>query len=211
MEIYQLKPLSICGTYSYIVASETGNGVLIDAPENATYIFDEFEKRDLKLTKILLTHGHFDHTGAVASLAEKTGCDVYIHKNDLEKLTDDSKNLAYHFGLSGVRAYKNAIAFDDGDIIEQDELSFKVFHTPGHTSGSVCFIIEDNIFTGDTLFASSIGRTDMPDGNTKDMLNSLEKLSNLKGNYKIYTGHTKPTTLEDEKYCNPYLNRFYSK
>lgn len=208
MNIYQLKPLSICGTYSYIVASETGNGVLIDAPENATYILGEFEKRGLKLTKILLTHGHFDHTGAVAGLAEKTGCEVYIHKNDLEKLTDDTKNLAYHFGLSGVRPYKNAIAFDDGDTIEQDELDFKVMHTPGHTSGSVCYIIEDNMFTGDTLFASSIGRTDMPDGSPLDMLKSLKKIAKIKGNYKIYSGHTKSTTLEDEKYCNPYLNKY---
>lgn len=211
MKIYQLKPLSICATYSYIVVSEQGNGVLIDAPDRAKYILDEIEIKGIKLKKILLTHGHFDHIGAVADLVERTCCEVYIHKNDLDKLTSDNKNLAYHFGLSGVRPCKNAIAFNDGDEIEMDELRFKVLHTPGHTSGSVCFIIEDNIFTGDTLFASSIGRTDMPDGSTGDMLNSLKKLSNLKGNYKIYTGHTKPTTLEDEKYCNPYLNRFYSK
>ena len=211
MEIYQLKPLSLCDTHSYIVASEKGNGVLIDAPDKAKYILDEFESKGINLKKILLTHGHFDHVGAVADLVERTGCEVYIHKNDLDKLSSDNKNLAHYFGLESIRPFNKAIAFEDGDIIELDELKFKVVHTPGHTSGSVCFIVEDKMFTGDTLFAGSIGRTDMPDGNTMDMLKSLEKLSNLKGNYKIYTGHTAPTTLEDEKYCNPYLNRFYSK
>lgn len=204
MQIYTLRPLSVCATNSYIVAGEQGNAVLIDAPDNAGYILSEIEGRGLKLKKILLTHGHFDHVGAVAELAEKTGCEVYIHEADLEKLTDDRKNLVGDFGGS-MKHYSRAIAFKDGDVITMDELEFKVIHTPGHTSGSVCFVCGDSMFTGDTLFAGSMGRTDMPDGDITAMIASLRKLANIKEDYNVYPGHMGTTTLEDEKYFNPYL------
>lgn len=205
MEIFKLKPLSVCGTNSYIIAGEQGNAVLIDAPDDAYYIKNRLSEKGLNLKKILLTHGHFDHVGAVAELAESTNCQVYIHEADKPKLTDDSKNLASHFGLGSIRHYDKAVAFNDGDIIKMDELEFKVIHTPGHTSGSVCFIIGGNMFSGDTLFARSIGRTDMPDGNTMVMLKSLEKLAKVEENYTVYPGHMSTTTLDEEKKYNPYL------
>ena len=205
MEIYKLKPLSVCGTNSFIIAGEQGNAVLVDAPDDAEYILSQLEKKKLNLKMILLTHGHFDHMGAVADLAEKTGCQVYIHQKDLPKLTDDNGNLVSHFGLTGLKHYKDGIAFEDGDVIKMDELEFKVMHTPGHTSGSVCFIIGDAMFSGDTLFARSIGRTDMPDGDTMTMLKSLEKLAGLKENYTVYPGHMGTTTLDGEKKYNPYM------
>lgn len=205
MRIIQLKPLSICATNSYIVAGNKGNAVLIDAPGNAEYILSKLESENLTLKKILLTHGHFDHIGAVADIAEKTGCQVYIHKDDLAKLTDNNYNLLIQFGLDNLKKYDKAIAFDSGDVIKMDELEFRVIHTPGHTAGSCCFVLGDNIFTGDTLFARSIGRTDMPDGNVNDMLNSLKKLVALQGNYKVYPGHMHITDLDYEKKYNSYL------
>lgn len=205
MRIIQLKPLSICATNSYIVAGEQGNAVLIDAPGNAEYMLSKLESEHLTLKKILLTHGHFDHIGAVADIAEKTDCQVYIHKADLAKLTDNNDNLLMVFGLDNLKKYDKAIAFNDGDVIKMDELEFRVIHTPGHTSGSCCFVLGDNLFTGDTLFARSIGRTDMPDGNVNDMLKSLKKLIALKGNYNIYPGHMNTTDLEHERKYNPYL------
>ena len=205
MDIYKLKPLSVCGTNSFIVAGKQGNAVLIDAPDDAEYIKNQLDSHGLTLKMILLTHGHFDHVGAVADLAEQTGCQVYIHEQDLQKLTDDSKNLSSYFGCGGVKPYHRAIDFKDGDTIKMDELEFRVIHTPGHTSGSVCFVIEDVMFSGDTLFARSIGRTDMPDGSTMVVLKSLEKLAKLEDNYRVYPGHMADTTLEDEKKYNPYM------
>lgn len=205
MKIIKLKPLSVCGTNSYIVAGEQGNAVLIDAPDDADYILSELQARKLTLKKILLTHGHFDHIGAVSELADLTGCEVYVHEADISKLTDVNGSLVTHFGLNEFNEYKNAKGFKDGDIINMDELEFKVIHTPGHTSGSVCFAIGDDMFTGDTLFARSIGRTDMPDGNISLMMNSLKKLASFNKNYNVYPGHMSATTLEYEKKYNPYM------
>ncbi len=205
MKIIKLKPLSVCDTNSYIVASKENNCVLIDAPDDADYILEQINSHGLKLKKIFLTHGHFDHVGAVADLYDKTGCEVYIHKNDIGKLTDDSGLLVNFFGIGGVRKFDKAIAFDSDDVLTLDELEFKVLHTPGHTSGSVCFICQNVMFSGDTLFARSVGRTDMPDGNTAQLIKSLQKITQLSGNPNIYPGHMASTTLEDEKKYNPYL------
>lgn len=205
MDIIKLKPLSVCATNSYIVAGKQGNAVLVDAPDNAEYILSELDSRKLKLKKILLTHGHFDHIGAVAELAERTDCEVLIHEADLLNLSNINRSLATHFGLNELRSYYDAIPFKDGDIISLDELQFRVLHTPGHTSGSVCFIIGDAMFSGDTLFARSIGRTDMPDGDTMKMLQSLRKLAELDVDYTIYPGHMSQTNLDDEKRYNPYM------
>lgn len=205
MKIIKLKPLSVCGTNSYIVAGEQRNAVLIDAPDDADYILSELQARKLTLKKILLTHGHFDHIGAVSELADLTGCEVYVHEADISKLTDVNGSLVTHFGLNEFNEYKNAKTFKDGDIINMDELEFRVIHTPGHTSGSVCFAVGDDMFTGDTLFARSIGRTDMPDGNISQMMNSLKKLASFNKNYNVYPGHMSATTLEYEKIYNPYM------
>lgn len=205
MKIIKLKPLSVCGTNSYIVAGEQGNAVLIDAPDDADYILSELQARKLTLKKILLTHGHFDHIGAVSELADLTGCEVYVHEADKSKLSDVNGSLVTHFGLNEFNEYKNAKAFKDGDIINMDELEFRVIHTPGHTSGSVCFAVGDDMFTGDTLFARSIGRTDMPDGNISQMMSSLKKLASFNKNYNVYPGHMSATTLEYEKKYNPYM------
>ncbi|MBR1423074.1 MAG: MBL fold metallo-hydrolase [Ruminococcus sp.] len=206
MRVYKLKPLSICDTNSYIVISEQNNAVLIDAPADAEYILEQLELYGAELKKIFLTHGHFDHIGAVADLVEKTGCEVYIHPLDKPKLTDDSGMLANHFRVRGHKKYTGEVkVFTENDILRLDELEFDVLDTPGHTSGSVCFICGDSMFTGDTLFARSIGRTDMPDGNMVAMKKSLMKIADLDGNLKIYPGHMSQTTLDEEKKYNYYL------
>lgn len=205
MEIIKLKPLSVCGTNSYIVVSERGNAVLIDAPDDAGYILGELKAKHLSLKKILLTHGHFDHVGAVSELAEATECEVYVHESDLPKLSDVDMSLVSYFGVNRFRPYDKCKAFKDGDMIKMDELEFRIIHTPGHTSGSVCIVVGDVMFSGDTLFSGSIGRTDMPDGNIMSMVASLKKLSELDKNYIVYPGHMSQTTLDDEKAFNPYM------
>ena len=206
MRVFRLKPLSVCDTNCYIVASDAGNAALIDAPDDAPYILDQLDFYDLTLKKILLTHGHFDHIGAVADLQEATGCEVYIHTDDYVKLKDTGSALTGFFGVGGVKPIKNAIPITEDTVIELDEIQFDVLHTPGHTSGSVCYIAGNVMFSGDTLFARSIGRTDMPDGDMKKMMQSLEKIKDLGGDLTIYPGHMSPTTLETEKRLNQYLN-----
>ncbi|MBR4622410.1 MAG: MBL fold metallo-hydrolase [Ruminococcus sp.] len=211
MKIYRLRPLSFCDTNSYFVASEKNNCVLIDAPAEADYILDMADVYGLTLKKIFLTHGHFDHVGAVADLVEKTGCEVYIHENDLEKLTKGDGLIDNGFFEGGLKRVSSAKTFTEDDVLTLDELEFDVVHTPGHTSGSVCFIVGSNMFSGDTLFSRSVGRTDMADGNYKDMLKSLEKIYDLGGDLAVYPGHMEVTTLETEKRYNPYLRNIGDK
>lgn len=206
MNIYRLKPLSVCETNSYIVASKENNAVLIDAPADPDYILSQIEEKGLTLKKIFLTHGHFDHVGAVADLAERTGCEVYIHVFDKPKLTDDAGTLVNLFRVRGHRKYEGDVhVFTEDDVLKLDDLEFDVLETPGHTSGSVCFICGTDMFSGDTLFARSVGRTDMPDGDYNALLKSLCKIADLGGNLTVYPGHMGVTTLDAERKFNPYL------
>ncbi len=205
MNIFKLKPLSVCDTNSYLVASADNNCVLIDAPADADYILEQVEIFGLNLKKIFLTHGHFDHVGAVADLVDKTGCEVYIHENDLPKLTDDKGMLVNLLQGKAARQFAGAIAITEDDVLKIDELEFDILHTPGHTSGSVCYISGNDMFTGDTLFARSQGRTDLFDGSPRSMIESFKKISQLGGNLNIYPGHMGTTTLEEERLYNPFL------
>jgi hydroxyacylglutathione hydrolase len=205
MKIIKLKPLSVCDTNSYIVAGRENNCALIDAPDDADYILEQIDLLGLNLKKIFLTHGHFDHVGAVADLYDRTGCEVYIHEKDMKKLTDDSGMLVNFFRIKGARKFDKAISFGENDILTLDELEFDVLHTPGHTGGSVCFICGNEMFSGDTLFARSVGRTDMPDGDPMQLIKSLKKIMELSGNLNVYPGHMSATTLDEEKKYNPYL------
>ena len=206
MKLFCLKPLSICDTNSYLVASEKNNAVLIDAPADADYILEQAQLFGLTIKKIFLTHGHFDHVGAVADLVDKTGCEVYISEKDRPKLGDENGMLVNHFMVRGYRKYTgDVITFTEDDILTLDELEFDVVETPGHTSGSVCFICGDTMFSGDTLFARSCGRTDMPDGDWEAMKASLKKISELGGDLKVYPGHMQSTTLETERRLNQYM------
>lgn len=206
MEIYMLPPLSICDTNSYIIASESKNAVLIDAPDNAVFILEKLKDLGLTLKKILLTHGHYDHIGAASQLKEETGCEVYVHALDQQKLTDEEESRAIFHSLEiDFVKCEGSIAVNDGDVIKLDELELTVMHTPGHTVGSVCYIIGDNIFSGDTLFCDCIGRTDFPGGSMAQMNDSLRKLAGLDGNFTVYPGHADTTDLDSERKYNAYM------
>lgn len=210
MEIRQISGLGVCATNCYIVVSEKGNAVLIDAPEGKDEILSVLG--DATLRKIILTHGHFDHIFSAGEIARETGAEVLIHEKDLAKLSDSTLNLSRSFGIADIfEKVEKAISFMEGDIITLDEISFEILHTPGHTSGSVCIIAEDNMFTGDTLFKDSRGRTDLIDASHTDMALSLRKLRVFKGkydDYNIYAGHGLNTTLNDERESNVYLRGF---
>ncbi|KAK8847185.1 hypothetical protein M9Y10_019768 [Tritrichomonas musculus] len=207
MKIITIPPKGTFRVNSYLVVSDSGNAVLIDCPWQPEYILEKINKSGATLKKILITHGHCDHIQSLAEVSEKTGAEVYIHELDAPKLTDSHGNLSDYFKRclsEPVKHYDKAITVKDGDIIKQDELEFKVMHTPGHTSGGVCYIIDDVMFSGDTIFRRNIGRTDMFDGDSDVYTKTLKKLSEIPNNYRILPGHDRETTLDDEKKNIPY-------
>ena len=187
-------PVGAYQTNCYMVWGEGERCVLIDPGYEANALLEQVQKQGKTLEAILLTHGHFDHVGAVRYIAAETDCKVYI----CEKETALPESLT-----AGKLYYTHT--YDDGDTVEAAGLTFKVLHTPGHTPGGVCLICEDAMFAGDTLFASSIGRTDFPGGDYAVMKKSLDRLAALEGNYRVFPGHGEDTTLSFEKRTNPYM------
>ena len=197
MEIkrYILGPIS---TNTYWL--QNGNNViLIDPASKAEKLIDALG--DLNLVAILLTHGHFDHIKAVDGLYEKYKCPVYLHSDDEELARD--KQSGEDFGLVSYITCPT-ISPSQGKLVIND-FNFEIVYTPGHTEGSLIYIIEDSIFTGDTLFKGSVGRTDLKGGSVSKLRESLRVFKELNCNYKIYPGHDEPSTLLDELANNYYL------
>ena len=182
----------------YLVTDEaSGRSALVDCTEYSDKMKDFIG--EAKLDYILLTHGHFDHIGGVYELKETCGADpkIYMSHKDLHL------EAVFHEAVSLDPA--DVIDWADGDTVAMDSITFRVLTTPGHTPGSVCLIADDVIFSGDTLFQGSCGRTDFPGGSWSDMCASLRRLYELKGNYTVLSGHTGSTTLERERKTNMFM------
>ena len=172
------------------------------APET---ILAFLEKEGLTLDAILLTHGHFDHVGAVKALAEATGCRVWMHERDYSQF----KNPTNLFFYPLANCETPEIHFcEDGESITAGGLNFSALETPGHTWGSVCYLCEDAMFCGDTLFAGACGRIDLPGGDRAAMVNSLERLAEMATDYRVFPGHGGSSTLFREQQTNPYLGGY---
>ena len=183
--------------------TEGNEAIAIDPGDEYEKIMAFAEKEGCTITKILLTHGHFDHVGAVADIAEKTGAKVYVHKEDEIMLSDDTKNLS-DISNAKIRHCSADFNFDNGDVIDFLGNELKIHHTPGHSPGGVCIEMGDVLFSGDLLFAGSIGRFDRGDLRTE--LNSLKYLmDNFGDSVVVYPGHGPSTTIGDEKVYNPYI------
>lgn len=188
----------------YLLLDETTNkSALIDC----TVADDRMRELigDTDLQYILLTHGHFDHIGGVRDIKKEYGCKVVISSVDAPMLSSGKASLAAFCGAEQNDTEPD-ITVQDGDEIELGTLKIKVLSTPGHTSGSVCYVVGDALFSGDTLFYCSCGRTDFPTGSSDDMIKSLKKLASLDDNYKVYTGHNQLSNLDFERKNNPYMN-----
>ena len=194
MKVYAL-PLGDYQTNCYIAHEDNETScILVDPGYQSDDILDVCSQKGLSIAAILLTHGHFDHVGAVKELAAETGCDVYLHEADLAMPPMMTAGKLYY-----------THSYDEGDTLTIAGMSICVLHTPGHTPGSVCLKIENHLFSGDTLFAGSCGRTDLPGGNWKTIQQSLQRLSQLEGNLWVHPGHGESTTLAQEKKYNPYM------
>lgn len=185
----------------------SGELAVIDPSIGCDELFDAIDSNGGKLKYILLTHGHFDHVGGVKSLKDRY-CDakICISKDEMKLLKDDSLNGAklHHLKFDD---FDVDVELSDGDIVVLGNDEIKFITTPGHTAGSGCYILNNHIFSGDTLFCQSIGRTDFPTSNHSDMLKSLRKLKNLEGEYAVYPGHDVFTTLDSERKYNPYMKQ----
>lgn len=157
-----------------------------------------------KIQDILLTHGHFDHILGVGAVQKKTGAPVYLYEEEKDFVTDGQLNLSAMMGLS-IQPFSVGKLLKDGDTIPVGESTLKVLHTPGHTAGGCCYLGEEALFTGDTLMAGSMGRTDFPTGSWQQISDSLGRLAQIPGDRKVYPGHGPTTTLERERRQNPYM------
>lgn len=202
MEIFKFSS-GLLGVNTYFLVNEKDRtAVIIDGGERYNFIKQKESELGVKIVAELLTHAHFDHS-ANAKALQDDGVKIYISQKD-SYLLDREGSLASHFGKS-YDTFTPDFIFNDGDILNINGIAITVLETPGHSNGSVTFMIEDNLFTGDTLFFESIGRTDFPGGDPVKMKQSLKKLTSLKGDFKVYPGHGEQTTLDYERKHNYYI------
>jgi hydroxyacylglutathione hydrolase len=202
---FEVGPL---GVNSYlIVDTTTKDAAVIDPGDEPDRIMETIESENLTIKMIILTHAHFDHIGAVSDIKNATKADIVMHKYE-EKM----------YGLAPIHASSWGYQIDplpppnklveEGDILNVGNLSFKVLHTPGHTPGGICLYGEGAVFTGDTLFRDSVGRTDLPGGDLNALGSSFRRLMDLPPDTKAYCGHGEETTIGREKVSNFFSQQF---
>ena len=184
---------------------DTKEAAIVDPGDNADEIIKVIEKADLKPVYIINTHAHFDHIGGVKALQDHFNIDFLLHEEDLF-LVNNASTQARAFGLDPIPKPDVNKFVNNGDKISLGNKVIDVIHTPGHSPGCVCYLIDNNVFVGDTLFAGSIGRSDLPGGSHETLINSIkEKLFPLGDSVIVYPGHGASTTIEAEKRHNPFL------
>ncbi len=199
------------GVNTYVVANEkSGNAIIIDPgmySDNELVVFDDFIKNyKLKVELVVLTHGHFDHWFGAYHLQE-TGAKVLMHKEDVV-IMEKSAEIASDYNLNVTRLPHVDAYLDDGQVIEVGGVEMRVIHTPGHSPGHVCLVLDSEkiMFTGDLIFKNTIGRTDIPGGDYVKLADSIKnKILPIKDNYTLLPGHGVETTLADELLNNPFI------
>lgn len=194
------------GTNCYILKDEkTGKGLVIDPGGSAEKIIKIIDDKKIDVEYILLTHIHYDHLMALGEIKAKTNAKICVHSLGFNSLTDSAKTLS-RFAGGGENHTEADISLNDNDNIDMGETKIKVIHTPGHTTCSVCYLIDNSLFCGDTLFYENVGRCDLPGGNFEQIKKSIKtKLYCLDGSIKIYPGHGESSTIGHEKQYNEFV------
>ncbi len=202
MEIKVLK-LGVIQVNCYLLESEAA-AVVIDPGFESGEVLDFLKNADNKERLIILTHAHYDHIGYALELSRETDTKIAIGKFDNSALSNDYVNLAVMFHKKS-EPFSADLLLKEGDGFAVGDIDFKVLHTPGHTVGGISLLVENNLFSGDTLFKESIGRTDFLGGNFGEIEKSVKRLYDLPDETVVLSGHGEPTTIEHEKLHNPYI------
>ena len=196
-------PLGSYQANCYIVHEEHSKTcAVIDPGYTPERVLAQAEKLGLQVDAVLLTHGHFDHVGGVEAIVKATGCALWMREADYTQFKTPENDFFYPIHDCD---FTEVQLCEEGEQIHAGGLTFTVMETPGHTWGSVCYLCENALFSGDTLFAGSCGRTDLPGGDGQTIVLSLERLAELEGDYTVYPGHGGATTLARERAHNPYM------
>lgn len=199
MKVIKVEPQGFASN-SYILTTDNISAVVIDPSEDG--VLDILKQNNLVCKYVLLTHGHFDHVGMCGKLFQ-SGAEICCGENEKEYIFS-SENINLLGGVY-IPHFKIFRTFRDGEKFNLCGIDFTAIHTPGHTAGSMCYLAEGCLFSGDTLFYGSIGRTDLPTGNFERIVSSVKKLFALPGDLKVYSGHGEDTTLDFERQYNPYV------
>ncbi|OON97801.1 MAG: hypothetical protein ATN36_02495 [Epulopiscium sp. Nele67-Bin005] len=202
----------VAGSYEvncYLISDSTKDAVIVDPGAEGPSIIAHIKEKGLNLKAILITHGHFDHIGAAEELRDAFGAEIIAHEKGKQYLEDISYNLSFRVGREHI-SFSADRYVSDGEIIKinDKELQFKVIYVPGHSADGVAYYQEKEkaVFVGDILFAGAIGRSDLPGGNSRQLLEGIkQKLFTLSNQVKVYTGHGDITTIGHEKQTNPYF------
>ena len=194
--ILEQIPVGHMQNFSYLIGDEKSKeAAVVDTGWEIDKILSIAKKNDLSIKFILVTHSHYDHIDAVKEMADATNATVYVHKEDSEEIKS-----------KGIRKIKT---IGEGDEIKIGRIKVKLLHTPGHTPGSVCYLVDNKLITGDTLFVENVGRTDLPGGNPRILTESLRRLKKLDETIEVYPGHdygsVKNSTIAHEKKYNPHM------
>ncbi|GAB6182982.1 MBL fold metallo-hydrolase [Thermodesulfovibrio hydrogeniphilus] len=191
----------------YVVFDEkSSEAFVVDPGDEPDLILDFIKEEGLNLKYIICTHGHFDHIGAVKEIKEGTGAKIILHKADLEIYRNSPEIALQFFGIEIEPQPEPDILLENDETLQIFGKELKFIHTPGHSPGSISVYIDGVIFTGDTLFAGSVGRTDLVGGSMNALLQSLKKIANLPHNTVVYPGHGPKTKIEIELKTNPYYH-----
>lgn len=188
-----------------LIDEETREAILIDCTEKYAPIDETLKEYNATLKYVLLTHAHFDHVLGVNDYREKYNCQVLLHKDD-DIILQNIDKIMSDFGFGPIEIQQVDRLIDENEVIKFGKHEIKVIHTPGHTPGSVCYLLDDKLFSGDTLFAGSVGRTDLYGGDFTQIKSSIKnKIFQLNDDIKVYPGHGRITSVGNEKATNKFV------